>query len=1132
MFHRSGLVLTVAALALLGGVAWIAFSSTESPTAAADASRAAETQTSSSRTAAIDAADAPSTAPNTAANELDAVAATDVARAEVADRPPFDVTDAIWVGGRVIFPTGTPADERAEVVASFGDDDSKKPHRALVAADGTFRAAFPAGTATGEIDLRARYAFLRAPIELVLSEPVKDLVLEPELGGCVHATLVLPAASEVRRRELIGTKMYATGVGVLRSNADSSHTTRTAEITDSTHVDIGGLVPGIAHGISGNPKTFAPIKFQGVRVQPGSVTAITVSVADGVALRGRVVDESAQAIAGATFRVASADGNKSAYGTRDTPSAADGRFALEGVAAGQITLTVACRGYLATPIRLEPIADGGARDDLDVVLKRGRSLRGRVQWADGRAAAGIKLSISLATSFSSGDQWQELGWWEPQEHATAPDGSFEIAGLTAGPFALVALAQPAADATVAGSARIDAVASGSEPIVLTLEPGHELAGRVVDDVGHGVGRFTVIATPASTNPDRDDVSDAVNGRLLGKEGRFVVEGLRAGDWRITVKGGGGRVRREVSVPRDSAALEILLPRPASISGVVRDPTGAPVRGARVTFDSNTTPGAPAGMQVFSKPTGADGRFEARDVPSGPITVRASLLGWAPSDDYILDLTPGQVVTDVVSMLRLGGRLTGEVLDAAGRADGERQVYAYFMRGGSSTTASAVCDAAGQFEFDGLPAGSYTVQTMASAAERDAARDADGKIDWQVLQSTTKRARVDIVAGQTAHVVLGEAPRAPVRVRGLVSSRGRPVAGVTVSAYGAATKSGSPLSSRTGDDGRYELGLDGPGQYTFMVRDGARGRSGASCHRIETIPDASDVTVDMELASARIAGRVVTPDGKPAQGLQVELHAEQPGASSAGVMRTDAGWSTTGEDGLFAFEHLQPGTYTVNASEMRMWGADQALRFGRTSVRGLVVAEDAAIENVELKLALAGRLEVEVRGPAGEPISGANVFTFDESGAVIEDYSGSSSDAAGRKRIGGLAPQRVFVVAHKGSLASAVSAPIQVRASEMETLTVVLKRATVLDVVVRGPDGQPMPASITVRDERGIDFSDFAAMSRAGGAKWPASAPVSAVGPLPPGRYRVSLDDEAHTGVDVDITGADRQTVELALPKPK
>lgn len=1116
MAKRSGPFIAVAGLALCAALAWIALSPIDTPTETTDRARAPAVERPTAAGSAIEATEAPQDAPRA----LEVVPPTDAGRIRVTNSPPFDTDGAIWVEGRVIFPPDTPPDERAEVVAYYSRDESEKPHRASVAADGAFRVAFPAGTDVGRLELSARYVFLSERLRLTFADPVRPLVLEPELGGSVHAVFVLPAGSDGRQSELVGTKLSADADVIVYSSDGATRPTRSTEIEDPTYADIGGLIPGVALQLSGEPRTFAPFKVRGVRVQPGAVTTLEVRLDNGISLSGRVVDELERPLSGVKFQIEVFNGNETTRAERKTPTGPDGRFTLQGVRTGRVTLTATALGYVATRVRLDVPPEGDAQDDLHVVMKRGRSIQGRVQWPDGSPAAGATVVIALVESDDVDVQWGALGWSEAPEHVADGNGAFEIRGLTAGPFALIARAPTTKDASKTGSARTDSVSSGGAPLVVTLDEGYELRGRVVDETGHAFERFTVAAVPVHTEREWQGVNESVTGRRLGEDSRFVVEGLRAGTWKITARVGGAFARREVSVPGNTPELEIVLARPASISGVVLDPDGQAVRGARVSYTPGNALAKDEEMRVTSKPTGADGRFALEAVSPGPAMLDASHFRWAPSETERVDLPAGATVSNFVAQLRATGRLTGEVRDADGRADSARRIYAHGGRNARNVSAYAETDADGRFEFDALPAGEYELQTLASTVEREAARGADGRNDWTALQNKTKRAPATVVAGQTTHVVLGDKPRAPVRVNGRVTCRDHAVGGMSVAAHPFARTSGSrsSKSTRTRDDGHYELVLDEPGQYTFMLGDGMRG---ATCWRSEMVPEQAQMSLDFELPSGRISGRVIAPDGEPASAIPVELESMSLSEGAGGGLRPGFGNTTTGDDGRFAFDYLLPGTYSVHTA------TEERAEYGRASANELVLSENAAIEDVELKLQLAAGLEVEVVGPGGERIAGADVLTFDEAGSWIEDSSRIATDAAGRKRIGGLPARPSVMFARKGSLVSAMSAPVSLRAGETRQLKLEMRPGTMLYVVVESPDTiGPRPA--IVRDERGIDHSALWWSSSAAGPPDSKGRRGFSVGPLPPGRYRVTPKDKDLEKYAADVVVAGEEVREIKL----
>ena len=79
-------------------------------------------------------------------------------------------------------------------------------------------------------------------------------------------------------------------------------------------------------------------------------------------------------------------------------------------------------------------------------------------------------------------------------------------------------------------------------------------------------------------------------------------------------------------------------------------------------------------------------------------------------------------------------------------------------------------------------------------------------------------QADIVEGETTHVVIGKPPVDPVRVHGKVTLGDEPYRGALVSFYPEGGKLYERLAFGSVDeDGRYELDLDGPGDYVVSVQ---------------------------------------------------------------------------------------------------------------------------------------------------------------------------------------------------------------------------------------------------------------------------------------------------------------------------
>src|SRR5688572_15016170 len=181
-----GLYVLIAVLALAGAALWLATPgrSTRGPRATAEEPGAA-----------ADARTLPAlaTAHDPAADRLDSgerAAPGPPSRREAATGHEAELARAHWVHGRVLFPAGTPDDERAFVVADGRPFEDGSRHRVAVGPDGTFRVAFSEKTRAGHFELEARYLYMEESVRWKAGASA-EIVLAPALGARI-AGRVLP----------------------------------------------------------------------------------------------------------------------------------------------------------------------------------------------------------------------------------------------------------------------------------------------------------------------------------------------------------------------------------------------------------------------------------------------------------------------------------------------------------------------------------------------------------------------------------------------------------------------------------------------------------------------------------------------------------------------------------------------------------------------------------------------------------------------------------------------------------------------------------------------------------------------------------------------------------------------------
>jgi hypothetical protein len=159
----------------------------------------------------------------------------------------------------------------------------------------------------------------------------------------------------------------------------------------------------------------------------------------------------------------------------------------------------------------------------------------------------------------------------------------------------------------------------------------------------------------------------------------------------------------------------------TVSGTVTRRDGSPVEGVRLHFYGRDGEGADMSQRSKSIATDSEGRFEVEGFWAGNWSVTASLGGGAQVDFPQLYIPPDSPGVAALDLILSAGRLTGFLRD--------RKTGLLLEKGGAKwwaflkdrNTGATVCEIQGgetgpQFEFLGVPAGSFTVLLRARGYE--------------------------------------------------------------------------------------------------------------------------------------------------------------------------------------------------------------------------------------------------------------------------------------------------------------------------------------------------------------------------------------------------------------------------------
>lgn len=1002
--------------------------------------------------------------------------------------------DVRWIEGRVELPAGSPFDDSLCVVA-LGAPRASDPKardvepgdrswhrrevlgRAPVAADGTFRAAVPrdldlAGDEPA-LDVDGRYLFLPEP--QALDAAVLDggaVVLEPELGGAILVRLRLPpGTSEAPASVHAGAfGMHFAGAGMSREQA----------FADTLELELRALQPDLRYKVWANADVHPGAMHDGeLLVRAGERVEAPIVLARGATVRGVVVGPSGDPVAGADV-LGHAGGS---YGIHPAAGKARtdelGHFELRGLDARSQTIHVRADEHLDGASDELELADGAVVRDLRIVLDPGQQLAGRVQWPDGSAAAGARITV--APLDPSGIAWHHLEKARSPEGSTrsASDGAFRARGLRPGAYALYAELESEAAGGARWSARVTSVEAPSTDLVLTLALPAPHAGRVLDDGGGEVEAFTVTARRADWPTWMQGPSAQVERTFEDAAGRFELD-VDPGEWRLSVRAEGHLAGEDRTVQAPGEDPEpFVLTRTARLAGTVLDPNGLPVADAEVRVAAES----PEGRNGVER-TDAEGRFVFGSVGPGPLALEATSSAWAPSGEQRLDSLPGDELAGRTLALTRGGSVAGIVHDVTGAPDVGRTIVAQSERG---DVREALSDAGGRFRFDHLAPGRHQV---IATPEPEAWESDSDETDLGVLFDEMRMALVTVVEDETVEVVLGAPPSNPVVVHGRVSRGGEGLAraGLLVVPENGGFFEGLRADT-AGEDGDFEVRLDEPGDYTFVVLASQDVESEVDFQ--VTVPAVPRYALDLELPAGSISGRVRAPDGSAPHHALVWIRREDGTSDLSALMGLAS--ASVDEDGSFRVETLHPGRYTLSAS-----GPEAAM----TSLHDVVVRAGEPTSGVELLLAEAGRLAGTVTDASGAGVAEATVLLRDGRGRPLHQLS-ATTDRHGAFAIERVPAGDVFVVARTADRVSLDAPPVRVPAGGEARAELALRSGVVLHVALEDAEGEPDRAAIRVESEAGHD--------RVGGATRDelerlATEGVSAsrrrVGPLPPGRYTV------------------------------
>lgn len=727
-------------------------------------------------------------------------------------------------------------------------------------------------------------------------------------------------------------------------------------------------------------------------------------------------------------------------------------------------------------------------------LTRGHTLSGTITDSEGEPVKDAQIVAS----------WRKESDYKRRRTTSAEDGTFLLAGLWEGTTGSLEVEAKGFSPFEDGG--IESDQDGYE--IVLQRPGRILGSVVLSDGGLPE-KFSVKAfeeaggnSPmAAFMPRRD----AAGSRDIDVEkGTFVLEKLDAGKFTVEVRARGRAPARkagvEVRVDETSDAGELVLEPGITLTGrVVEEDGDAPIAGAAVSL---TRPGpfgaiaANMGENPDATAADAEGNFVLDSLEPGSFTVRADHPSYSPGARDV-QLSRESPPDEVVVRLSRGGEIRGTVRDSSGMPVPKASIMT--MRGFAEDQRMASTAEDGTYGFDRLAPGTYMV-----------VRHRGGPANPMNME--TKNATV--TAGEITIVDFDEQPA--IVLRGRVLSGESPVPGANLMFLGMGSTGSIPRikSTQSGDDGSYRIGLDEAGRYMVTVAGGRGGASGPRGTVEIDVPLESDVTRDIVLGTAGIAGRVVDAEGEPVGGASVSAVAEGAGFDLLGR----GGSGVTAADGSYTVAGLEPGTYSV------LVNAEEYAPSQRTAVS---VAVGEVTGGVDFTLERGRALRGRVVDPQGRPVVGAMVFATPAGAGIQQASNPAATDLNGAFEIALGADSAFDIVAVAQGWAPGKVAAAS--GDETSELVVQLSPGGRVNVRVVGADGSPK-AGVAVM-AKPVNLGPQTALG--GGMVLPPTSNASGsalLTGLAPGSYEIVCpwrDDLP--GVPVEVREGEESVVEMVVP---
>jgi hypothetical protein len=411
------------------------------------------------------------------------------------------------------------------------------------------------------------------------------------------------------------------------------------------------------------------------RIQTPLPEPLTVELTPSARIAGTVLDESGDPVAGARV-VLTGEARFVAAAEVDS----EGRFEMADLAPGRFRLSAVASGYLPAAHGGIEIKEGSGIEGIDLVLRRGAVVEGRVLAPDGSPVAGARVAVL--------DQPAEtdLGLAGRPETFADDEGRYQLGGIAEGDRTVAA-----EHAGFRPARRQVKVQEGTTPLDLQLGRGFEVSGRVTSPEGPARGAFLRLLGVESASPVTS-----------GPDGSFRFEAVAEGRYRVEAETPGyASAAEEVRVAGASVTgLEIRLERGGAIVGRI---LGLPFQDLAQVQVVATAPDRPGqkGQVDYG------GRYRVEGLGPGEWKVIAALPAQSRQAGGVAALSEGRSEARLDLEFSAGFILSGRV-ERGGSPIGGALVL---VESGDGSGGNTVTGPDGRFRVEGLRPGTYALTAL-------------------------------------------------------------------------------------------------------------------------------------------------------------------------------------------------------------------------------------------------------------------------------------------------------------------------------------------------------------------------------------------------------------------------------------